>query len=340
MPRSLRIAMLAPISWRTPPRHYGPWELATSLLTEELVRRGHQVTLFATADSVTTAKLNAVCPSPYSEDPTIDAKVWEAMHIANCFEQADNFDIIHNQADFVPLAFSRLTATPVVTTIHGFSSEHILPIYQEYQNNVHYVAISESDRHPDLRYAATIHHGIDLDDFPMASGSGDYVLFFGRIHPDKGTAEAISAARTMGMRLIIAGIIQDQDYFDKEVKPHLAEDRIEYVGSVGGTERAHLLGQANVLLHLVNFDEPFGFSVAEAMACGTPVIAVRRGSMPELIEDGVTGVLVDSMNDVPVAMQKALTLDRKSCRAHVEKRFHQGLMAENYEQLYIQIVDS
>ena len=147
----MRIAMLAPISWRTPPRHYGPWELVTSLLTEALVARGVDVTLFATADSITAGTLAGVCPRPYSEDPTIDAKVWELLHVAHVFERAGEFDLIHNQADFVPLAFSRLVDTPIVTTIHGFSSERIVPVFQRYRDRVSYVAISDADRHPDLR---------------------------------------------------------------------------------------------------------------------------------------------------------------------------------------------
>jgi glycosyltransferase involved in cell wall biosynthesis len=187
--------MLAPISWRTPPRHYGPWELVTSLLTEALVARGVDVTLFATKDSQTAGKLAGVCLAPYSEDPTIDAKVWEMLHVAHVFERAAEFDLIHNQADFVPLAFSRLVETPVVTTIHGFSSERILPAFKAYEDRVHYVAISDADRHADLRYAATIHHGIQLEDFPFDPDGSEDLLFFGRIHPDKGAAEAIAAAR-------------------------------------------------------------------------------------------------------------------------------------------------
>jgi len=206
----VRIAMLAPISWRTPPRHYGPWELVTSLLTEALVARGIDVTLFATKDSRTAGKLAGVCPAAYSEDPTIDAKVWEMLHVAHVFERAGEFDLIHNQADFVPLAFSRLVKTPVVTTIHGFSSERILPAFKAYEDSVHYVAISDADRHPDLRYAATIHHGIRLEDFPFDPHGSEDLLFFGRIHPDKGAAEAIAAAGRTGRRLIMAGIVQDQ----------------------------------------------------------------------------------------------------------------------------------
>ena len=203
--------MLAPISWRTPPAGYGPWELVTSLLTEGLVARGVDVTLFATRDSHTSGRLAGVVPHAYSEDPGIDAKVWEALHVAHVFERAGEFDLIHNQADFVPLAFSRLVDTPVVTTIHGFGSERILPAYRAYDDRVHYVAISDADRHPDLHYAATIHHGIRLEDFPMAPG-GEDLLFFGRIHPDKGAGDAIRAAAATGDRLIMAGLVQDHGY--------------------------------------------------------------------------------------------------------------------------------
>ena len=197
----MKIAMLAPIAWRTPPRHYGPWELVTSLLTEALVARGVDVTLFATLDSVTAATLDGVVPAPYSEDPSIDAKVWEYRHLSHLFAQGDRFDLIHNQADFPAHAFAPLVDTPIVTTIHGFSSDRILPMYAPYQDRVHYVAISDADRHPDLRYAATIHHGIPLDDFAFDPAGSDDLLFFGRLHPDKGAAEAIAAARAVGRRL-------------------------------------------------------------------------------------------------------------------------------------------
>src|SRR3979409_1538348 len=215
----MRIAMLAPISWRTPPRHYGPWELVTSLLTEALVARGVDVTLFATADSITAGTLAGICPRPYSEDATIDAKVWELLHVAHVFERAGEFDLIHNQADFVPLAFSRLGSAPGGATVQGFSSERILPAFKQYQDRVHYVAISDADRHSDLRYAATIHHGIRLEDFPYAPHGSEDLLFFGRIHPDKGAAEAIAAARRAGRRLIMAGIVPDRDYYTAPAAP-------------------------------------------------------------------------------------------------------------------------
>ena len=333
----MKIAMLAPIAWRTPPRAYGPWELVTSLLTEALVERGVDVTLFATLDSLTAAKLDGVVPAPYEEDPSIDAKVWEFRHLAHLFEQADRFDLIHNQADFPAHAFSRLSDTPIVTTIHGFSSDRILPMYEPFQDCVHYVAISEADRHPRLRYAATIHHGIRTQEFDFDSAGADNLLFFGRIHPDKGAKEAIAAARASGRALDFYGIVQDRDYHNREVAPALGAD-VRYHGPVGGEARIRALGSARALLHLINFDEPFGLSVAEAMVCGTPVIANRRGSMPELIEDGVTGFLVDSPEQAVAAIDRAADLDRATVRARAVERFGVERMADEYLALYRRIL--
>jgi glycosyltransferase involved in cell wall biosynthesis len=330
----VRIAMLAPISWRTPPRHYGPWELVTSLLTEALVARGVDVTLFATTDSITAGTLAGVCPRPYSEDPSIDAKVWELLHVAHVFERAGEFDLIHNQADFVPLGFSRLVDTPLVTTIHGLSSERIVPVYKRYQDRCSYVAISAADRHPELRYAATIHHGISLDEFPFDPVGAEDLLFFGRIHPDKGAAEAIEVARRAGRRLVMAGIVQDQAYFERQIAPAIDGRRVIYNGPVGGDARVRMLGAARALLHLIHFDEPFGLSVVEAMACGTPVIASHRGAMPELIDHGVTGFLVDGVDGAVEAIARIGEIDRAACRAAVAARFTVDRMADRYLSLY------
>jgi len=330
----MRIAMIAPIAWRTPPRHYGPWELLTHLLTEELVAMGLDVTLFATADSQTSARLEAVVPAAHNEDTTLDAKVWEYRHLSHVFSQADRFDIIHNQADFPAHAFAPLVDTPLVTTIHGFSSPRILPMYKPFEDRVHFVAISAADRHPDLRYAATIHHGIRLDDFPFDPTGGGDLLFFGRIHPDKGTKEAIEVARATGHRLHIYGIIQDQSYFDTHVRPALSDGRVIWHGPVGGPDRARALGGAKALLHLIGFDEPFGLSVVEAMACGTPVIACKRGSMRELIVDGVNGFLVDTMDAAARAVERIGEIDRAATRAHVAERFTTKRMAADYVALY------
>ena len=334
----MKIAMLAPIAWRTPPRHYGPWELVTSLLTEALVARGIDVTLFATRDSVTAARLDGVVPAPYSEDPAIDAKVWEHRHLSHLFAQADRFDIIHNQADFPAHAFAPLVETPIVTTIHGFSSDRILPMYVPYQDRVHFVAISDADRHPALRYAATIHHGIPIADFPFDPHGSEDLLFFGRIHPDKGAATAIVAASESGRRLDLYGIVQDEGYHAREVAPRVDGVRIAYHGAVGGAARVQALGGARALLHLIDFDEPFGLSVIEAMACGTPVIATRRGSMPELIEDGVTGFLVNDLPGAVAAIARVGEIDRAACRAAVAARFDVGRMADDYIALYRRIL--
>ena len=334
----MKVAMLAPISWRTPPRAYGPWELVTSLLTEALVARGVDVTLFATLDSQTSGTLAGVAPRGYSEDASLDAKVWEMRHVAHVFERAGAFDLIHNQADFVPLTFSRLVETPVVTTIHGFSSSRILPVFRDYQDRVAYVAISDADRASGLRYAATIHHGVPLGDFPFDPTGSDDLLFFGRMHPDKGAAEAVEVARRTGRRLAMYGIVQDEAYFRGAVEPHVDGERVRYPGPVGGQARTRALGGALCLLHLIGFDEPFGLSVVEAMACGTPVIAFNRGSMPELIEDGVTGFLVDTVDQAVEAVGRVGGLDRAACRARVAQRFSVDRMADRYLALYRDIL--
>ena len=334
----MRVAMLSSISWRTPPRAYGPWELVTHLLTEALVARGVEVTLFATLDSVTAGTLDGVVPRGYSEDPSLDAKVWEALHIAHLYERAGDFDLIHNQADFMPLIFAPLVETPVVTTIHGFSSPRILPVYERYDDRVHYVAISDSDRAASLNYAATIHHGIRVEEFPFEARGGEDLLFFGRIHPDKGAGEAIRAAQATGHRLAMYGLVQDEGYHAREVRPLVDGERINYHGVVGGAERLAALGRAKGLLHLNGFDEPFGLSVVEAMACGTPVIAYRRGSMPELIEHGVTGLLVDSFEEAIAAIGRLGEIDRAACRRAVEERFTVERMADEYLALYRRIL--
>lgn len=334
----MKVAMLAPISWRVPPRHYGPWEQFVSLLTEGLVARGVDVTLFASADSQTAARLVGTIPTGYSEDPGLDPKVEESLHISAVFERAGEFDLIHNSFDFLPLAFSRLVDTPVVTTVHGFSSAKIIPVYEKYNADGYYVAISDADRSNRLNYIATIHHGIDMTDFEVGSGAGEYLLFFGRIHPDKGTAEAIEVAERIGLPLTIAGIIQDRDYFENQVEPRLDGDRIRYIGPVASEGRSALLGSARALLHLISFDEPFGFSVVEAMACGTPVIAHRRGSMAELIEPGRNGFLVDSIDEAISAVDAAAATDRFGVRDSVEHRFSVDRMVDEYLEVYARVM--
>ncbi len=334
----MKIALLSPIAWRTPPRHYGPWEYVVHLLAEGLVQAGVDVTLFATADSLTSGTLQAVCPHPYEEDRSLDPKVWECLHIAQVFESAGQFDLIHNHFDFLPLSYSRLTATPVVTTIHGFSSDRILPVYQAYNDHVHYVSISHADRCPDLSYCATVYHGIRPDDFTFQDKPGSYLLYFGRIHPDKGTREAIEISESFGMPLLMAGIIQDEEYYHSQILPHVDGQSVIYLGSVGPDIRSQLLGEAYALLHPIAFAEPFGLSIVEAMACGTPVVAFSRGSMPEVIEDGKTGFLVGNVEEAIDALKQIPNIDRRDCRRRVENLFSQERMVKDYLKVYHQIL--
>lgn len=338
--KRLRVAVLAPVAWRVPPRHYGPWEQFASLLAEGLVARNVDVTLFASADSETTGRLASIVARGYAEDPDVDPKVVECLHIAQAFERAGEFDVIHNGFDFLPLTYSGLVDTPVLTTIHGFSSPKILPVYQRYNRTTAYIAISDADRHPSLDYLATIHHGIDTDAFSLHPSPGGYLLFFGRIHPDKGTAEAIDVAEATGMPLVIAGIVQDETYFVDRIAPRLHGDRVSFVGAVSGDDRSRLLGGAHALLHLIGFDEPFGYSVVEAMACGTPVIAFERGSMAELIDDGTTGFLVDSVPEAVAAVARAAAVDRVAIREQAVTRFGVARMVDDYLAAYEAVIDS
>jgi glycosyltransferase involved in cell wall biosynthesis len=303
-----------------------------------LVARGHDVTLFASGDSLTAARLCSVVPQGWSEDSTLDPKVAECLHIAQVFERADDFDVIHNGFDFLPLTYSGLIPTPVVTTIHGFSSAKILPVYVSYNGRCSYVAISDADRHPALEYIATIHHGIDTGAFTFAPSPGSYLAFFGRIHPDKGVVEAIDTAVAAGVPLKLAGIVQDRHYFDTQVAPRLDDDRVQFLGPVRAEDRSAFLGGALALLHLINFDEPFGFSVVEAMACGTPVIAFDRGSMRELIVDGTTGSLVTDVAGAVDAVSHIGAMDRRCIRSEAVTRFGHDRMVDAYVDVYRRVI--
>ncbi len=337
--KNKKIAILSPACWRTPPRKYGPWEQVASNIAEGLVNRGYDVTLFATADSLTKGKLEAVCDKPYGEHPEMDAKVCESLHISHFMEMADQFDILHNNYDFLPLTYSRLIKTPMVTTIHGFSSPKIIPVYKKYNSTGWYVSISNSDRSPELDYIATVYNGIYPDDFHFRENHGDYLLFFGRIHPEKGTTEAIEIARQAGMRLIISGLIQDEKYFNEKVKPQIDGEQIVYVGNSGPKQRDKLLGEAYALLHPIRFEEPFGLSVAEAMMCGTPVIAFNRGSMPELILHEKTGFLVQNVHEAVAVLPQVKQLRRNDCRSHALSHFSIDKMIDGYVNVYRKILE-
>ena len=335
----MRIAVLAPVCWRTPPRHYGPWEQVAANIAEGLAAGGHDVTLFATRDSITAGKLEAIVPRPYEEDKTLDPKVWECLHIAHMMEQAGHFDIIHNNYDFLPLTYARLISTPMLTTIHGFSSPQILPVYKEYNDTVSYVSISNADRSPELDYEATVYNGINLEDFTFRENPGQYLLYFGRIHHDKGTWESIQIAKKAGMKLIISGIIQDQAYFKEKVEPFINDDDIVFVGHSGPARRDRLLGEALALLHPINFAEPFGLSVAEAMLCGTPVLVFNKGSMPELLDDGKTGFLVRTVEEAVERLPDLKKIRRVYCREWAAARFSREKMIADYLDVYKKILD-
>ena len=297
-----------------------------------------EVTLFATANSITAGILDAVCPAPYEVDKNIDPKVWECLHIANLMEKAGEFDLIHNHFDFLPLTYSRLIDTPMVTTIHGFSSDKIVPVYKKYDSSSNYISISDADRHQELNYLATVYHGISTLDFTFSNNNKEYLLFYGRIHPDKGTHTAIEIARKCEKQLIIAGLIQDQKYFSEKISPHINGTDVIYVGNATQKEGNILLGQAKAMLHPIYFEEPFGLSVAEAMMCGTPVIAFARGSMPELIRNTTTGFLVNSLEEAVKAVENIYQIDRKACREHAVELFSIQRMVEKYIELYERII--
>ena len=332
-----KIAVLAPVAWRTPPRQYGAWETVAGNIAEGLVSRGWDVTLFATGDSVTRAHLHAVVDRGYEEDSAINPKVAEYLHISEAFEHAAEFDLIHSHYDFMALCWSRLVRTPVLTTIHGFSSPGIMPVYQKYRDG-YFVSISNSDRAPGLNYLATVYNGIDLSLYPLQERAGEDLIFLGRIHPDKGVHLAIAVARMTGLPLIIAGIIQDQNYFREQVEPHL-DSTIRYIGPVDVPGKNELFASARALLHLNTIPERFGLVMAEANAAGVPVIAMDLGSCREVIIDRQTGFLVNNVNEAVRALKHISAVDRGACRRRVEQCFSIETMVAAYERVYQTIFD-
>ena len=333
-----RVAVLSPVAWRTPPEQYGAWETVASNVAEGLVARGWDVTLFATGDSVTRAHLHAVVERGYEEDSCTDPKVAEYLHISEVFEHASEFDLIHSHYDFMALTYTRLVKTPVLTTIHGFSSSQIMPVYEKYRDG-YFVSISDSDRAPALNYLATVYNGIDLGLYPLQPTPGEDLIFLGRIHPDKGVHLAIEVARLTGLRLLIAGIIQDDAYFREQVKPHLDDQNIRYIGPVGVQGKNELFSQARALLHLNTIPERFGLVLAEANAAGVPVIAMDLGSCREVIEDGKTGFLVSNVTEAAQVIGRLSEIDRRACRNRVSQYFSVNTMVEGYERVYATIFD-
>jgi glycosyltransferase involved in cell wall biosynthesis len=332
-----RVAILSPVAWRTPPRQYGAWETVAGNIAEGLVDLGWDVTLFATADSLTRAHLHAVVARGYEEDRSIDPKVAEYLHISEVFEHAAEFDLIHSHYDFMALGYTRLVKTPVLTTVHGFSSPRIMPVYEKYRDG-YFVSISDSDRAPGLNYLATVYNGIDLALYPLRKTAGEDLIFIGRIHPDKGVHLAIETARQSGRRLLLAGILQDASYFEDKIQPHL-NDQIRYLGPVGVEEKNALFAKALALLHLNTIPERFGLVLAEANAAGVPVVAMDLGSCREVIEHGVTGFLVNDVAGAVKALEGVPTLEDIACRRRVEERFSIATMVEAYARVYATIFE-
>jgi glycosyltransferase involved in cell wall biosynthesis len=335
--RNKRIAILSPVAWRTPPRAYGAWETVASNITEGLVARGwRNVTLFATADSITKARLVSFVERGYEEDKTQLPPVSTCLHISKALEMADEFDLIHNNFDYLPLTYARFIRPPMLTTVHGFSDPGILPAYHEHKDS-YFVSISDSDRDKDLPYLATVYNGIDISQMTFRQTPGDELVFLGRIHADKGTHLAIELAKRSGMDLIIAGIIQDQDYFDMRVKPHVNGKSVRYIGPVNPAQRDDLFQQAYAVVHLNTIPERFGLVMAEAMAAGVPVIAQDLGSCREVVAHGETGFVVASMHEAVEAVKRVPQIDRRACRRRVEENFTIDKMVEGYEKVYAQI---
>lgn len=339
----MRIGILAPITWRTPPRRYGPWEQVCAYLADGLAARGHRVVLFATGDARTRAELSWVCPRPLGEDPSLPAGPYEMLHMGHALAAARELDVLHNHFNCYPLCFTPLLPTPVVTTLHGSAllEPHTRLVYRRFRH-LPYVSISDAERAgcPELNYVATVYHGIDPAGFTFRERPGDYLLFLGRICPEKGAHLAVEAARRSGMRLVLAGPVppKDREFFDQAIRPHVDGRRVEYVGEVGPEERDRLLGGALALLHLITVPEPFGLVLVEAQACGTPVVAFPLGSVPEVVRDGVTGYLVRDLDEAVRRLADVDRLRRPACRAWVEERFTVDRMVEGYLAVYRRVL--
>lgn len=335
--REKRIAILSPVAWRTPPRAYGAWETVASNIAEGLIERGWKnVTLFATGDSITKGRLISFVERGYEEDKSQVPLVSTSLHISRTLEQAGEFDLIHNNFDYLPLTYLPFINTPMLTTIHGFSEPDILRVYRHYKST-YYVSISDADRDPELPYVATVYNGIDLSNLTFREGPGDKLIFLGRIHLDKGTHLAIEVAKRSGRDLLIAGIVQDQRYFDDLVKPHLNDSTIQYIGPADPVQRDTLFGEGYATLHLNTIPERFGLVMAESMAAGVPVIANDLGSCREVVMHGQTGFLVNDIDQAVEAVDRVERIDRRNCRRHVEQNFSVARMAERYEQVYEEI---
>lgn len=337
----MRIAMVAPLIESVPPSLYGGTERVVSVLTEELVSRGHEVTLFASGDSRTRARLLAPCPHGLRLDPEArDYIAYTLVELSQVYGRATEFDVIHNHNDYLGFAFARLATTPTVTTTHGrLDLAEVRRIYGYYPEQ-RLVSISNDQRRwlPAANWVATVYNAIDLANYHFRAEPGDYLVFLGRISPEKRPDRAIEIARDVGMRLLIAAKIDavDRPYYEHAIEPLIRTNRglIEYIGEVNEREKDDLLGKAYAYLFPIDWPEPFGLTMAEAMATGTPVVAMRAGSVPEVVEHGVTGFVCQSLRELIEAVPQVARLDRHACRAHIEQRFAPSVMAAGYERAY------
>jgi glycosyltransferase involved in cell wall biosynthesis len=337
----LRIAQVAPLYERVPPRLYGGTERIVSLLTEELVRRGHDVTLFASGDSATTAKLIAPVPDALrlASQPT-DALSAHVVELGQVFEADEAFDVIHCHMDYLAFPFSRMSRTPTVHTLHGrLDLPFLRPVFKQFRD-VPVVSISDSQRAPladlDMAWAGTVHHGLRLEGFRYSARGGNYLAFLGRVAPEKRLDLAIETARRLELPLRIAAKVDptDRPYFETVIEPLLDAPLIEFIGEIGEHEKSDFLGGAMALLFPIDWPEPFGLVMIEAMACGTPVIARPCGAVPEVMRSGRTGFVVDTVDDMVEAVRRIDVIDRAECRRWVEQRFSVERMVDDYEAIF------
>jgi len=334
----MRVAMLSPVAWRTHPEHYGHWERVVSILTEGLVKRGVDVTLFATKNSKTKARLCAVSSFGYKEDRDVSTKVCECLHISELCERADEFDIIHNQLGFLPLSYSNLISTPVVTTIHGSISPKILPVFEKYNDSTFYVSTSSADRSPMLDYVSTVYNGVDTGALTFNPNHGEYLLLVAGVGCENWVKDAVKIAIKTQKKLVIAGVVQGDDYFLEYVEPHIDKEGVSYLGGVTADKLYELLCGAYALLYRTNGEE-FALPVIESMACGTPVLAFGNGEMSELITNGRNGFLVSSVDEAVSTVAKIAQIDRRECLKTVDERFTVEKMVDGYMSVYEHIIE-
>ena len=338
--KGLRLGLLASIAWPVPPRGYGPWEQIAHYLAEGMRARGLDVTLFATGNSQTSCRLASVIPVGLNEDPELSGDVYGSLHVANCFRRASEFDLIHNNFDWKPLTYAlATTAPPMLTTIHGFSSPPILAAYYAGAARSFYCSISDADRDPGLAYLATTYNGIDPSEFTFVERPGEYLVFLGRFHPEKGAHLAIEIAKRAGVRIVLAGIPHDTEYFETQIAPQIDGDRVAFVGPIEREERNRLLGGALALVHMTTRPERFGLTMIEAMACGTPVLGAAMGSIPEIVADRETGFLCADIEAAVARVADLAALDRHACRRRVEATFSLDAMIDAYLATYVRALD-